>query len=171
MQYIVLDLEWNQPWPGSPSSKKILPVSIHGEIIQIGAVRVLSDQTVADEFQILVRAVSGDEKAMDKMREMQRMESTVILPEGQPYRDCNVYVDYDGANAVWAQQDVFVAEAYGNFNCVDRGIFGLLLSSVYEEKKGLIFVERETYERQKVFYEDGRIVASSPGFLAIEIDY
>ena len=55
MQYIVLDLEWNQPWPGSPSSKKKLPVEIHGEIIQIGAVRMLQDQTVADEFQILVR--------------------------------------------------------------------------------------------------------------------
>ena len=50
MQYIVLDLEWNQPWPGSPSSKKVLPVDIHGEIIQIGAVRMLQDQTVADEF-------------------------------------------------------------------------------------------------------------------------
>ena len=55
MQYIVLDLEWNQPWPGSPSSKKKLPVDIHGEIIQIGAVRMLADQTISDEFQILVR--------------------------------------------------------------------------------------------------------------------
>lgn len=55
MQYIILDLEWNQPWPGSPSSKKVLPVSIHGEIIQVGAVRMLEDQTVADEFQILVK--------------------------------------------------------------------------------------------------------------------
>ena len=25
MQYIVLDMEWNQPWPGSPSAKKVLP--------------------------------------------------------------------------------------------------------------------------------------------------
>ena len=55
MQYIILDLEWNQPWPGSPSSKKTLPVPIHGEIIQIGAVRMLEDQTIGDEFQILVR--------------------------------------------------------------------------------------------------------------------
>ena len=48
MYYIVLDLEWNQPWPGSPSAQKQLPVPIHGEIIQIGAVRMLEDQTVAD---------------------------------------------------------------------------------------------------------------------------
>ena len=55
MNYIVLDMEWNQPWPGSPSAKKVLPVQIRGEIIQIGAVRVTEDQQVADEFQIMIR--------------------------------------------------------------------------------------------------------------------
>ena len=55
MQYIVLDMEWNQPWPGSPSAKKVLPVHIRGEIIQIGAVRVTEEQFVTDEFQVLVR--------------------------------------------------------------------------------------------------------------------
>ena len=55
MDYIVLDVEWNQPWPGSPSSRKVLPVAIRGEIIQIGAVRVTEDQQVADEFQVLVK--------------------------------------------------------------------------------------------------------------------
>ena len=55
MNYIVLDMEWNQPWPGSPSSKKVLPVAIRGEIIQIGAVRVTEDQQVTDEFQILIK--------------------------------------------------------------------------------------------------------------------
>ena len=55
MDYIVLDMEWNQPWPGSPSARKVLPVQIRGEIIQIGAVRLLEDGTVADEFQVLIR--------------------------------------------------------------------------------------------------------------------
>ena len=55
MNYIVLDMEWNQPWPGSPSSKKVLPVQIRGEIIQIGAVRVSEDQQVQDEFQVLIK--------------------------------------------------------------------------------------------------------------------
>ena len=55
MNYIVMDMEWNQPWPGSPSAKKVLPVAIRGEIIQIGAVRVTEDQQVSDEFQILVK--------------------------------------------------------------------------------------------------------------------
>ena len=55
MDYIVLDMEWNQPWPGSPSSRKVLPVQIRGEIIQLGAVRVREDQTVGDEFQVLIK--------------------------------------------------------------------------------------------------------------------
>ena len=55
MDYIVLDMEWNQPWPGSPSAKKVLPVQIRGEIIQIGAVRLSDTQEVKDEFQVLVR--------------------------------------------------------------------------------------------------------------------
>ena len=55
MNYIVMDMEWNQPWPGSPSAKKVLPVQIRGEIIQIGAVRVTENQDVMDEFQILIK--------------------------------------------------------------------------------------------------------------------
>ena len=55
MNYIVMDMEWKQPWPGSPSAKKVLPVQIRGEIIQIGAVRVTEDQQVADEFQIMIK--------------------------------------------------------------------------------------------------------------------
>ncbi len=53
MDYIVLDMEWNQPWPGSPSARKMLP--IRGEIIQIGAVRITQDRQLADEFQVLIR--------------------------------------------------------------------------------------------------------------------
>ena len=55
MDYIVLDMEWNQPWPGSPSARKVLPVQIRGEILQIGAVRVSQEQLVGDEFQILIK--------------------------------------------------------------------------------------------------------------------
>ena len=55
MQYIVLDMEWNQPWPGSHTAKKPLPSPMRGEIVQIGAVRLLENRTVVDEFQILIQ--------------------------------------------------------------------------------------------------------------------
>ena len=38
MQYIILDMEWNQPWPGSYSAKKALPSPLRGEIGEVRAV-------------------------------------------------------------------------------------------------------------------------------------
>ena len=57
MNFVVLDMEWNQPWPGSPSAKKQLPVAIRGEIIQIGAVKMNKELQILDKFEIMVRPV------------------------------------------------------------------------------------------------------------------
>ena len=86
MDYIVLDMEWNQPWPGSPSAKKVLPVQIRGEIIQIGAVRVTEDQQVADEFQILIkpkvyRRLNRRVSKLTGIKESQLKEEGVPYPE------------------------------------------------------------------------------------------
>ena len=86
MNYIVLDMEWNQPWPGSPSSKKVLPVAIRGEIIQIGAVRVTEDEQIADEFQILIkpkyyRHLNRRVSKLTGLKESQLREEGVPFPE------------------------------------------------------------------------------------------
>ena len=86
MNYIVLDMEWNQPWPGSPSAKKVLPVHIRGEIIQIGAVRVTEDQLVTDEFQILVkpkfyRHLNRRVSKLTGIKESQLRDEGVPFPE------------------------------------------------------------------------------------------
>jgi len=86
MNYIVMDMEWNQPWPGSPSSKKVLPVHIRGEIIQIGAVRVTEDQQVADEFQIMIkpkfyRHLNRRVSKLTGIKESQLREEGVPFPE------------------------------------------------------------------------------------------
>lgn len=54
MQYIVLDMEWNQAWPGSYAARRV-PEKFRGEVIQIGAVRVTDRQIVGDEFQVLIK--------------------------------------------------------------------------------------------------------------------
>ena len=86
MNYIVMDMEWNQPWPGSPSSKKVLPVQIRGEIIQIGAVRVTEDQQVADEFQVMIkpkyyRHLNRRVSKLTGIKETQLREEGVPFPE------------------------------------------------------------------------------------------
>jgi len=52
MSYIVLDMEWNQPWPGSPTAAR---ATIRGEIIQIGAVQLGDDGVPGDEYQVMIR--------------------------------------------------------------------------------------------------------------------
>ena len=86
MQYIVMDMEWNQPWPGSPSAKKVLPVHIRGEIIQIGAVRVTEEQFVTDEFQVLIRPkyyrrLNRRVSKLTGIKESRLLEEGVSFPE------------------------------------------------------------------------------------------
>ncbi len=86
MDYIVLDMEWNQPWPGSPSAQKVLPVQIRGEIIQIGAVRIANDREVADEFQVLIkpkyyRRLNRRVSKLTGIKENQLRDDGVPFPE------------------------------------------------------------------------------------------
>lgn len=86
MNYIVMDMEWNQPWPGSPSAKKVLPVQIRGEIIQIGAVRLTQEQQVTDEFQIMIkpkyyRHLNRRVSKLTGIKETQLREEGVPFPE------------------------------------------------------------------------------------------
>ena len=84
MQYIVLDMEWNQPWPGSYAAKRKLPSPIRGEIIQIGAVRLLADQTVADEFQVLIRP-KYYKKMNRKVSSLTGIKDTLLKASGIPF--------------------------------------------------------------------------------------
>lgn len=53
MNYIVLDLEWNQPFSNKTAIKQ--PVFLKGEIVQIGAVKLNDNFNVVDTFKILIR--------------------------------------------------------------------------------------------------------------------
>ena len=51
MNYIILDLEWNQSSTGEEEVSKILPF----EIIEIGAIKLNSSRKMIDEFSELVK--------------------------------------------------------------------------------------------------------------------
>jgi len=57
MEYIVLDLEWNQAMSAKSSIYNKLPIHLRGEIIQIGAVKLNADMTPGEEFHIDIRPV------------------------------------------------------------------------------------------------------------------
>lgn len=52
MNYIVLDMEWNQPFNTKSMIKK--PIMLHGEIVQIGAVKLDENYHILDTFKIMV---------------------------------------------------------------------------------------------------------------------
>ena len=111
MNYIVLDMEWNQPWPGSPSSKKVLPVQIRGEIIQIGAVRMTEDQQITEEYQRLIkpkyyRRLNRRVSKLTGIKEAQLREEGVSLPEAmQEFRS---WCGEDSVFLTWGFDDITI---------------------------------------------------------------
>ena len=113
MDYIVLDMEWNQPWPGSPSAKKVLPVPIRGEIIQIGAVRISEDQKVQDEFQVLIlpkyyRSLNRRVSKLTGIKES-RLKSEGI-PMAEAMADFRAWCGEDITFLTWGFDDIGILQ-------------------------------------------------------------
>lgn len=93
MQYIVLDMEWNQPWPGTYAAKRALPVRLRGEVIQIGAVRLTDRQIVGDEFQVLIkpkvyRKLNKKVSSLTGIKDAQLAQYGIPFPEAmERFRD------------------------------------------------------------------------------------
>lgn len=111
MQYIVLDLEWNQPWPGSYSAKKVLPSPIRGEIVQIGAVRMPCEGTVADEFQTLIRPAYY-KKMNRKVASLTGIKDAILKEQGKPFPEAmQAFHDWcgeDSAFLTWGFDDIVI---------------------------------------------------------------
>ena len=111
MNYIVLDMEWNQPWPGSPSARKVLPVQIRGEIIQIGAVRLTEDQQVADEFQTLIKP-KYYRRLNRRVSKLTGIKETQLREEGVPMQEVMArFQEWCGEEAVfltWGFDDITI---------------------------------------------------------------
>lgn len=57
MNYVVVDLEWNQAMSSKSSVFNKLPIKLRGEIIEIGAVKLTEDMQPAEEFTVDVKPV------------------------------------------------------------------------------------------------------------------
>ena len=81
MNYVIMDLEWNQSSTGQEEVSKLLPF----EIIEIGAIKLNRDRKMVDEFSELVKP--------QVYHEMHRVTRKLIhlqmeqLEQGQPFTD------------------------------------------------------------------------------------
>ena len=55
MNYIVFDLEWNQPYSNDISFMKRTKMPLTGEIIQIGAVKLNEKMDIIDHFTMFIK--------------------------------------------------------------------------------------------------------------------
>lgn len=108
MQYIVLDMEWNQAWPGSYAAKRV-PEKFRGEIIQIGAVRVTDRQIVGDEFQVLIKP-KVFKKLNKKVSQLTGIKDAQLAEFGVPFPEAmEQFRDWCGDDCVfltWGFDDI-----------------------------------------------------------------
>lgn len=113
----------------------------------------LIDSGKGNSFQLLVREIAEDSRS-----------------DGQ-----NVYVDYnlneDGTiNSAWSQQDVFVAEAYGDYTCINGGLAEILENETGAEKNtGILFVGQDVYEKYKELYDAYELITEKDGYKVFSI--
>lgn len=124
MQYIVLDMEWNQPWPGTFAAKRVLPVKIRGEIIQIGAVRVTDRQIVGDEFQALIKP-KYYRKLNKKVVSLTGIKDAMLAKDGIPFPEAmERFKDWCGEDVVfltWGFDDIGILKENMALHGLDSG--------------------------------------------------
>lgn len=111
MAYIVLDLEWNQPPIGEKSDQKDAKGHrLRGEIIQIGAVKLRVDWSIADTFKCLVRPIRYT-NMNPKVREITGIDDEA-LKEGLPFKEAlrklNEFCGEYCRLLTWGNDDIFI---------------------------------------------------------------
>lgn len=109
MEYIVLDLEWNQPECGRKMIKH--PIKLKGEIIQIGAAKVNENLEVIDTFNVYVKPVFYT-KMNRKVSEITGLQ-ILDLAEGVPFREAaEKFRAWAGDSSIltWGPDDCYMLE-------------------------------------------------------------
>ena len=110
MNYIVVDLEWNQAMSSKSSVFNKLPIKLRGEIIEIGAVKLDENLQPADEFTIDVKPVYF-KRMHYKVKKLTGFDKE-RLAKGYSFRDA-----FEKFRE-WCGEDV----TFLTWGCDDRGI-------------------------------------------------
>lgn len=125
MNYIVLDLEWNQPL--SPQRMVRDPFKLPGEIIQFGAARIdnLQELNIVDKYSEIVKPVfyTKMQKHVTEVTDL----TDEIVSQGRPFETvCREFLDWCGedfAFITWSANDIFMLE--DNMQIHDMEVEGL----------------------------------------------
>ena len=108
MNYIVLDMEWNQPMYARPAFLENLPCRLEGEIIQIGAFKLNDQLEQQDSFNVDIRPVYF--KKMNRKVEELTGFNAERLRAGMPFPEAaKDFLDFCGEEfclLTWGADDV-----------------------------------------------------------------
>ena len=130
MEYIVLDLEWNQPECGRKMIKH--PIRLAGEIIQIGAAKVDEHLNVIDTFNAYVKPVFYP-KMNRKVSEITGLQ-ILDLAEGVPFKEAvELFRAWAGGAEFisWGPEDFYILDA----NLYIHGLDSSWLPNFYDAQE------------------------------------
>lgn len=121
MNYVILDLEWNQPFP----RKKIIriPFELYGEIIQIGAVKVTEDFSQIDTFNVIIKPdfYTKMDKAVTELTEISQEDIDGGIPFGEAIVQFRQWLDEDRVILTWGPDDMDMIRDNLEFREMDAG--------------------------------------------------
>ena len=112
MNYIVMDLEWNTPL--SRQRMVRTPIRLSGEIIQFGAARIDSLETmnIMDKYSEIVKPVFYTKMHKEVTRVTDITDATIS--RGRPFKEvCSEFLEWCGedyAFVTWSVNDIYMLE-------------------------------------------------------------
>lgn len=151
----------------------------------IGAARLIKEKRILPFFRVMVAVatavilvfyVHGIVETINRQGTNDFQMLVRQVAEDDTYDGCQVFVEYalneDGTvQSVWNQQDVFVAEAYGDYECMQNGLLSVMTRSTYSGKTGILFVGDDVYNASVDVYEAYETIAQNGGYRALLVSY
>lgn len=160
MHYVVFDLEWNQPIRRDALVRE--PITLQGEIVQIGAVKLDSDFNIVDTFKIIISPMHY--KIMHrKVKELTGLHTSDIkkgLSFPVAFRLFNEWCDNASALLTWGCDDMPMLKD----NLAIHGMSDTVLPTHYDIQP--IFDSQITKEKRQCSLTYAMEVLNEPPFIA-----
>lgn len=160
MNYIVLDMEWNQPFNMQRMVKK--PVLLHGEIVQIGAVKLDEDYRILDTFKIMVapKYYKKMHWKVSKLTKITNKELQYGFPFPEAFRHFRKWCGEEFAFLTWGLDDIAMLRSNMLLHRLDTG----WIPDTYNVQ--LIFDTQITKENRQISLSDAMEKLGEPALEA-----
>ncbi|WP_251440700.1 3'-5' exonuclease [Veillonella intestinalis] len=108
MEYVIFDLEWNQPFANDISFMKRTGLPVSGEIIQIGAVKLDANLELIDTFSMLIKPqyLTRMHKHVEKLTHISAADLALGVSFAQAYRSFETWCGSNAVLLTWGSDDI-----------------------------------------------------------------